>query len=145
MSESAGLLLSSESYEELLQSAAELSVRTIAGVTISGITLSQDGHVLTVASADELAGLLDEQQYERDEGPCLQALYTGEVVEAVDLTVGPGRTPSPVGDHSPDSQVPSVQVEHRRDDTPLFDIHVDRRPCFRAPRAMISVCGAGAT
>jgi len=76
LSESAGLLLASESYEELLQSAAELSVRTIAGVTISGITLSQDGHVLTVASADELA---------------------------------------------------------------------DRRPCFRAPRAMISVCGAGAT
>lgn len=87
LSELAGSLLSSESFEELLQSVAELSVRTIAGVTTSGITLSQDGHMLTVASADELAGLLDEQQYERDEGPCLQALYTGEVVEAVDLTV----------------------------------------------------------
>lgn len=87
LSELAGLLLSSASFEELLQGVAELSVRTIAGVRTCGVTLSQDGHVLTVASADELAVELDEQQYERDEGPCLQALYTGEVVESVDLAV----------------------------------------------------------
>lgn len=52
-----------------------------------GITLAQDGRVLTVASADALAMVLDEKQYEHDEGPCVQALYTGLVVDAPDLAV----------------------------------------------------------
>jgi len=87
MSELAGLLMSTESFEELLQGLAELSVRTVNGAVTCGITLAQDGRVLTVASADALAMLLDEKQYEHDEGPCLQALYTGLVVDAPDLTV----------------------------------------------------------
>lgn len=85
LSELAGLLLSSRSFEALLQGVAELSVRTVPGVATCGITLAHDGHVVTVASADELAELLDEQQYERDDGPCLQALRTGVVVESPDL------------------------------------------------------------
>ena len=48
--------------------------------------MSQDGHVITVASADPLARLLDEHQYELDTGPCLQALRTARVVQAEDLT-----------------------------------------------------------
>lgn len=87
MSELAGLLMSTASFEELLQGLAELSVRAVAGATTCGITLAQDGRVLTAASADSRAMLLDEKQYEHDEGPCLQALYTGLVVDAPDLTV----------------------------------------------------------
>lgn len=87
MSELAGLLMSTESFEELLQGLAELSVRTVDGAVTCGITLAQDGRVLTVASVDALAMLLDEKQYEHDEGPCLQALYTGLVVDAPDLSV----------------------------------------------------------
>lgn len=86
MSELAGLLLSSSSFESLLQRIAELSVRTISHVATCGITLSQNGRVLTVAAADRRATELDEQQYERDDGPCLQAMRTGEVVESRDLT-----------------------------------------------------------
>lgn len=85
LSELAGLLLSTESFEELLQGVAELSVRVVEGAATCGISLAQDGRVLTVGSADELAALLDEQQYEYEEGPCLQALDTGQVVHAVDL------------------------------------------------------------
>ena len=85
MSELAGLLLSSSSFETLLEGVVNLSVRTIAGVTTCGITLSQDGRVLTVASADELAVHLDEQQYEHDDGPCLQAMRAGEIVESRNL------------------------------------------------------------
>ena len=40
-----------------------------------------------MASADVLARLLDEQQYELDDGPCLQAMRTGTAVLADDLTV----------------------------------------------------------
>ena len=85
LSELAGLLLSTDSFEELLQGVAELSVRIIEPVATCGITLAQDDRVMTAASADALARQLDEQQYEHDSGPCLQALATGEVVEAEDL------------------------------------------------------------
>jgi GAF domain-containing protein len=86
ISELAGLLMSTDSFEQLLQGLAELSVRAVGGARTCGITLAQDGRVLTVASADALATLLDVKQYEHDEGPCLQALHTGEIVDAPDLT-----------------------------------------------------------
>jgi GAF domain-containing protein len=86
LSELAGLLLSTDSFEQLLQGVAELSVRVIKPVATCGITLAQDGRVVTVASADALARQLDEQQYEHEAGPCLQSLANGEVVEATDLT-----------------------------------------------------------
>jgi GAF domain-containing protein len=85
LSELAGLLLSTTTFEDLVQGVAELTVRTIDSATTCGITLSQDGRVLTVGSADVLAAQLDEQQYEHHTGPCLEALKIGEVVEAVDL------------------------------------------------------------
>jgi GAF domain-containing protein len=86
LSELAGLLMATESFEDLMQRIAELSARTVAGASTCGITLAQDGHVITVASADPLARLLDEQQYELDQGPCLEALSTGVVVSAPDLS-----------------------------------------------------------
>jgi GAF domain-containing protein len=86
LSELAGLLMSTTSFEELMQQIADLSARAVPAATTCGITLSQDGHVITVASADALARLLDEQQYELDHGPCLEALSTGQLVMADDLT-----------------------------------------------------------
>jgi GAF domain-containing protein len=85
LSELAGLLLSTDSFEELLQGVAELSVRAIEPVATCGITLAQDNRAITAASSDALARQLDEQQYEHDTGPCLQSLAGAEVVEAVDL------------------------------------------------------------
>ena len=85
LSELAGLLLSTDTFEDLVQGVAELSVRTIDSATTCGITLAQDGRVITVGSADALASQLDEQQYEHHTGPCLEALKIGEVVEAVDM------------------------------------------------------------
>src|SRR5581483_11086285 len=85
LSELAGLLLSTNSFEQLLQGVAELSVRVIEPVATCGITLAQDDRVITAASADALARQLDEQQYEHKAGPCLQSLSSGKVVEAADL------------------------------------------------------------
>lgn len=92
LSELAGLLMSTTSFEELMQQIADLAARTVPAATTCGITLSQDGHVITVASADALARQLDEQQYELNHGPCLQALGTGQVVDAEDLS-GDSRWP----------------------------------------------------
>lgn len=87
LSELAGLLLCTESFTELLHEVAELAVRAVDSVWTCGITLSQHGRIFTVAAADELASQLDEQQYELDTGPCLQALASGEVTDAPDLRV----------------------------------------------------------
>ncbi len=85
LSELAGLLMATTSFEELMQSVADLAGRMIPAALTCGITLTEKGHVITVASADRLAGLLDEQQYEFDDGPCLQATRTAKVVFSVDL------------------------------------------------------------
>lgn len=78
--------MATDSFEELMQKIAELSARIVSGASTCGITLAQDGHVVTVAFADPLARLLDEQQYELDQGPCLEALATAVVVSAPDLS-----------------------------------------------------------
>lgn len=86
LSELAGLLMATRSFDELMQQIADLSSRVVPAAATCGITLAQDGHVITVASADALARLLDEQQYELDQGPCLEALSTAAVVSSDDLT-----------------------------------------------------------
>jgi GAF domain-containing protein len=87
LSELAGLLLYSDTVEELLQSVVELSTRTVESTRTAGLTIRRDDRVFSVATADDLAAQLDERQYERDAGPCLNALETGEVVESDDLAV----------------------------------------------------------
>ena len=47
--------------------------------------MRRNHQVATVASSDDFAMLLDEIQYGRGQGPCLQALHTGERVEVPDL------------------------------------------------------------
>lgn len=84
-SELSALLVSTDSFTDLLQGVAELAVRQVEAAATSGITLSQGDRLLTVASADDLAVQLDEQQYELDDGPCLSALHTGTPVHVPDL------------------------------------------------------------
>jgi GAF domain-containing protein len=85
LTELAGLLMSTTSFENLMQAVADLAGRAVPAASTCGITLSENGHVVTVASADAMARLLDEQQYELDTGPCLEALRTARVIIADDL------------------------------------------------------------
>lgn len=87
LTELAGLLMATSSFEDLMQSVADLAGRAVPAATTCGITLSEDGHVITVASADALARLLDEQQYEVLDGPCLEAIRAARVVVSEDLSV----------------------------------------------------------
>lgn len=67
-----------------LQDFATLAVDIVPG-TSTGITARDDGAVLTVASSDDLAELLDETQYRNGAGPCLDAFHSGQVVEVTDV------------------------------------------------------------
>jgi GAF domain-containing protein len=84
--ELAGLLTASDSFEQMMQSACELAARLVPAAATCAITLAQDGHAITIGSADALARQLDEQQYDLDQGPCLQAMATGEIVSSPDLS-----------------------------------------------------------
>jgi transcriptional regulator with GAF, ATPase, and Fis domain len=55
------------------------------GAEACGLTLEEAGRKFTVTYSGELAVRGDERQYELDDGPCLQALRSGEVVVVDDL------------------------------------------------------------
>ena len=55
LTELAGLLMATSSFEDLMQAVADLAGRAVPAASTCGITLAEDGHVITVASADALA------------------------------------------------------------------------------------------
>jgi GAF domain-containing protein len=77
-------LLDTDTLEEFLQALAETALELSQGEGV-GVTVEGDGKPVTVVSAGPAAPKLDEKQYGRDDGPCLQALRTGEEVAVVDM------------------------------------------------------------
>ena len=78
------LLLDRPDVVGFLQQLAALAAALVPR-TSCGVTMRRDHHVATVASSDEFAMLLGEIHDSRGQGPCLQALRTGERVKVVDL------------------------------------------------------------
>jgi GAF domain-containing protein len=79
------LLISTVEIDEFLSELAMLAVDVIGPVDSCGITLRRDGQAMTVTSSDPLAAFIDELQYGRGVGPCLQALHTGHIVMVSNL------------------------------------------------------------
>jgi GAF domain-containing protein len=67
--------------DSLVQSAGE----NTPGAEACGLTLEQAGRGRTVTYSGELAARGDERQYELDDGPCLQAMRSGQVVTVADM------------------------------------------------------------
>ena len=84
------LLLATPGMAGFLHEVAVLAAGTVAKGLSCGITLQLDGHPMTVASNDARANLVDEIQYQIEEGPCLHAMVTGDLVVVAD-TAGPER------------------------------------------------------
>ena len=74
MHELAHLLVSEESVDTTLERVARLAARTIDDCDAAGVTLYVDGKYVTAAHTDERTLAVDNGQYVRDEGPCLQAM-----------------------------------------------------------------------
>jgi GAF domain-containing protein len=68
-----------------LDSLVAWAVEQTPGAEACGLTLEQAGRGLTVTYSGELAAAGDERQYELDDGPCLQAMRTGERVSVGDM------------------------------------------------------------
>ncbi|MFF7857404.1 ANTAR domain-containing protein [Streptomyces sp. NPDC007904] len=77
-------LLETPSLREFLQHLVDDAVAETCAAGC-GVTLARRHRPLTVVSTDDTAEKLDEKQYGLGEGPCLQALRTGEVVPVRDM------------------------------------------------------------
>ncbi|WP_248581839.1 GAF and ANTAR domain-containing protein [Nocardioides sp. InS609-2] len=73
-------VVSEQSLHESLQRVAELSVRVVYGADGAGVTWVVTGKPSTVTVAGDFVRRIDEIQYALDEGPCLQAFRTQQLV-----------------------------------------------------------------
>ena len=87
LTELAALLLSAESADEALHHLARMAVVVVPDGPSCGITVSEDGQFRTVVYSGAVPASVDEAQYQRGDGPCLEALRTGVPVTVQDLSL----------------------------------------------------------
>jgi GAF domain-containing protein len=78
MAELTGTLLEEQSLDVMLRRVSDLFVAIIPACDAAGVTLGRDGRVSTYGATDSIAERLDSYQYETGQGPCLEAVRTGE-------------------------------------------------------------------
>jgi GAF domain-containing protein len=88
----AGLVLSRETVDTALELVTTLAATATAGTLGAAVTLVDEHGKHSKAASNSAAEQADALQYELDEGPCLSAWRTGELVR-VDDTTTDGRWP----------------------------------------------------
>jgi GAF domain-containing protein len=78
------MTLREQSMESVLQTVVELAKRVLPGNPEASISLLANGRPSTTSSTGELATDLDETQYGRGYGPCLESASTGLLIEIPD-------------------------------------------------------------
>jgi GAF domain-containing protein len=85
-----GLLLSHETVASALALVSSLAVETVPGAVGAGVTVvDRQGGKRTSGATDDRVQQADALQYELDEGPCLAATASRQVVRVDDLTSDP--------------------------------------------------------
>lgn len=74
-------LYNADDYDEVLARIAEAAVETVVGARFASVTLAADGGYRSAGSTAAAATAVDQEQYDADEGPSLDALTT-PVVDA---------------------------------------------------------------
>jgi GAF domain-containing protein len=90
------LLLAEHTQPSVLQRIVELVQQALPGAADVSLTLVRDEHPTTAAFTGRLAADLDETQYDRDHGPCLDAARSGQLTE-----IGDARTEDRWPDYVP--------------------------------------------
>jgi GAF domain-containing protein len=86
LNQMAGLVLSRETVDTALQLVTRLAAATTAGTLGAAITVVDEHGKRSRAASNAAVGQADTLQYELDEGPCLTAWQTGELVRIEDTT-----------------------------------------------------------
>ena len=81
-----GLLVQSPDIDAILEKAVHLAAEVVTPAAACGVTVRRDGQPFSAATSNDLAAQIDELQYGTDEGPCLEAMRTGAVVQVDDLS-----------------------------------------------------------
>jgi GAF domain-containing protein len=93
LAQMAGMVLSRETVDTAVALVTTLAEATIAGTTGAGVTIADEHGKRSKAASNELVEQADALQYEFDEGPCLTAWRTRQLVR-IDDTVTDSRWPS---------------------------------------------------
>ena len=80
----ARLALAEENIQSVLQRVVDLVKQEMPAGAEASMTLLRNEQATTAAFTGELALALDEMQYERGYGPCLEAALSGQVIEITD-------------------------------------------------------------
>ncbi|HEY0125793.1 MAG TPA: GAF and ANTAR domain-containing protein [Blastococcus sp.] len=78
------LLLAEHTRQSMLQRIVDLVAQEMPPGAEASLTLVRDEQPTTAAFSGRLAGQLDETQYERGHGPCLEAALGGQLTEIAD-------------------------------------------------------------
>jgi GAF domain-containing protein len=81
-----GLLVEAPDVDTLLDNMVHLAADVVSPAAGCGLTVRRDGHPFSAATSNDLAAQVDEIQYGTDEGPCLEAMRGGIVLQVDDLT-----------------------------------------------------------
>jgi GAF domain-containing protein len=92
LTQMAGLVLSRETVDTALTLVTTLAAATTAGTTGAGVTLVDEHGKRSKAASNQLVEQADALQYEFDEGPCLTAWRTRQLVR-IDDTATDSRWP----------------------------------------------------
>jgi GAF domain-containing protein len=85
LSRLSGVLLEETKLDVVLSLVAGLAKETIPGAASVSVTLVQDGQMTTPASSDPDAPCIDQAQYERGDGPCIDAAMSGREIHVRDM------------------------------------------------------------
>ena len=83
--ELARITLSEQSIDTVMDTIARLTKQTIPGAAEVSVTFVERDRAKTVASTGQLATALDERQYDRGYGPCLDSIEGGEPIVINDM------------------------------------------------------------
>ena len=78
VSKMATLLLSNETLDTVMGHVASHAVQAAKGWDEASVSLVRDKHVRTYGPTDKVANDVDQAQYATGEGPCLEAIRTGQ-------------------------------------------------------------------
>jgi GAF domain-containing protein len=79
------LLLSVETLEQALRHLARVAVAVVPDGPSCGITVIRDGQPVTAVYTGSIPEAVHDDQYQRGDGPCLEAVRTGQVIVVQDL------------------------------------------------------------
>ena len=81
-----GLLVESPDLDAFLSKVVHVAGQAVTPAAACGVTIRRDGQPFSAAASTELAAQVDEIQYGTDQGPCLEAMRGGTVIQVDDLS-----------------------------------------------------------